>query len=314
MQIDPSSKPAESPLKNCLVRYVEIWRPDSDRLILQSATVLESSDARKVEHSKSMIRQGDGIAGSAWQQKAAVIFQDRPCIVLQQAERETGIELAAMLAVPFFENGALVNVIVFGFGRGHGGVEIWARDDRDELSISGSFYDGLPTFDFMSRHVRFPKGAGLPGNCWKRSQPGMISQPGMNPDFIRSFDQDPAELATCLGVPISHEYGYPASILLFLSSTDSPFARRIDLLTCDTDAPTEEEPFPGIEITDWQSSDESISDFQIRWNSVCKRLASTRQAILMDRSQTDLPNGFHSALVIPLFSKQQISNVIGLLF
>ena len=56
-------------------------------------------------------------------------------------------------------------------------------------------------------------------------------------NFIRSFDRDPADLGQCIGLPISREYGFPASILLLLSNSERPLGSAIDVWRCESQKP-----------------------------------------------------------------------------
>ena len=174
---------------NCLIRYIEIWSPGTggdDRLHLDSCKVVQPGAYRDVGSSVTTLAAGEGIAGSALQQRAPVIFQGLPGVELSRISAQSGVAITAMIAFPVFDEHELVNVIGLGLVEGDSAVEIWSRDDRDELAISGSYYHGLESLDYISRYVRFPKGAGLPGHCWKYNQPKMLTQPATHPGFICS--------------------------------------------------------------------------------------------------------------------------------
>ena len=195
---------------------------------------------------------------------------------------------------------------MFGLAVGNGGLEIWSRDDRDELAISGSYYQGLPSFEFISQHVRFPKGAGLPGACWKEDRPRIIAQPQTAPDFIRSFDRDPAHLGDCVGLPIGREYGFPAAILLLLSDENLPLALKLDV---------------------WHKQSESSSSDEIVFSgtrpetanatwcqAICDQLIESPNALLLDQSSALLPNNYQSGLFLPFYDGKDLTDVFVVLF
>ena len=135
-----------------LVNYVEVWTlPTSEDdeaqpdLQLDHAYVIDSEQPRRLDAS-GQNKPGEGIAGSAWKQKGPVILEGENSSVLQHVNSVSGVPIKALLAIPVYNDYTLVNVVVFGLTAGHGGVEVWSRDDRDELAINGAYYEGLESF------------------------------------------------------------------------------------------------------------------------------------------------------------------------
>ena len=139
----------------------------------------------------------------AWNQRSAVILQEAPSELLQRISTQNGLELTALIAYPIIHGHDVLSVVVLGIGCGPGAFEVWSRDDRDELSISASYYSGLKSLEFISRYVRFPKGAGLPGVVWKSRQPKLVVNLAKSPDFMRSFDSGETQPDTGLGLPVA---------------------------------------------------------------------------------------------------------------
>ena len=299
---------------SCLIRYVEIWTPAPDnpqQVILESANIIDPESLSPVSPSVKIFNDGEGAIGSAMRQRAPVIFQDSPCADLERIRHETNVNISAILAFPVYFEDKLINVIAFGLIEGHGAAEIWTRDDRDELSISGSFYRGLDSFEFISQHVKFPKGAGLPGVCWKQGIPKMLNDPNGNPNFIRSFDRDRAKLTSVIGLPISRTYGYPASILLLMSSEANPLSNYGALVKVEADEPTEDVPLPAMQATAIEcSSDggESISWQQAVVDSVA---GCGRCSIL---AGDEIGDGYHAAIAVPFSKKGRTDRVLILAF
>ena len=301
-----------------LVNYVEVWtlpaseddeaQPD---LQLDHAYVIDSEQPRRLDAS-GQNKPGEGIAGSAWKQKGPVILEGENSSVLQHVNNVSGVPIKALLAIPVYNDYTLVNVVVFGLTAGHGGVEVWSRDDRDELAINGAYYEGLESFEFISQYVRFPKGAGVPGACWRDGRPRIVSQPQLAPNFIRSFDKDPATPSLCIGLPIGREYGFAASIILLLSDADKPFARNFNLWHCESAASCEEEPHPTIKFL---NPSVDVADFDLSvCQSICDRVAATRQTILLTSAEDGLPAGYRFGVVIPFFVNESINDLAVLLF
>ena len=298
---------------SCLIRYMEVWTPDPDvanRVQLQSANVIEPGNLRGVAASVTEVTAGDGIVGSAVQQRAPVIYQDLPSVDISRISAESGVEITAVLAFPVYDNEDLVNVILFGFVDGYGAVELWSRDDRDELAISGSFYRGLEQFEYISQHVKFPKGAGLPGHCWKFNEPKMINDPASNPNFIRSFDRDPAQLDSVIGIPVSREYGFPSAIMLLLSSAQTPVANYASIAKVSSEKPTEAMPFPPIAISTIEGSTEESES--VTWHQeVVDQIAKTRSVTVVAANEA---NGHCPGIAIPCFAKSVVDRVVFFMF
>ncbi len=289
---------------SCLIRYVEVWTPaldNSGQLVLESANLINPENLTPISPSVTSFSDGEGAIGSAMRQRGTVIFQDMPCADLERVHNETGADITAFMAFPVYFEDKLINVVGFGLIDGHGAVEIWTRDDRDELSISGSFYGGLEAFEYISQHVKFPKGAGLPGVCWKQGIPKMVNDPGANPNFIRSFDRDPAKLISAVGLPISRSYGYPASILLLLSSQANPLAKYMGIVKVDAEEPTEDEPHPEMQATTVECS--SVKDeTEITWQQAAiAQFAHTGRATILTGDAVG--EGFHAGIAIPFTRK-----------
>lgn len=239
-----SSTSRTSASTSTLVQYIEVWITDTDgqSMSLKSHTRLRGSLVDS-ESSDRRVRCGEGIAGMALHQRHAIILQEAPSDLLQRIGAKNGMELAALIAYPVMRGHEVLSVIVFGISSGPGAFEVWSRDDRDELSISASYYSGLKSFEFISRHVKFPKGAGLPGAVWKSGQPKLAQNLAHSAGFMRSFAADETELNTGLGLPVGSSAGNSESILLLLSSDAKPFAVGFEIwqpqasLDIEADAP-----------------------------------------------------------------------------
>lgn len=215
-----------------LVQYIEVWHlaDDGQTMQLRHYARLRGRIADSGTSERS-VRIGDGIAGMAWNQRRAVILQEAPSELLERIGTQNGLELIALIAYPIMRGHDVLSVVVFGISDGPGAFEIWSRDDRDELSISASYYSGLKSLEFMSRFVRFPKGAGLPGTVWKTGLPKLAPDLGRNSNFMRSCHADEADLTTGLGLPVGSAAGHAESILLLLSSQSVPIALAFEIWT-----------------------------------------------------------------------------------
>ena len=260
-----------------LVQYIEVWHlaDDGQMLQLRHGACLRGRVTDSGSSNRS-VRIGDGIAGMAWNQRRAVILQEAPSELLQRIGTQNGLELIALIAYPIMRGHDVLGVVVFGISDGPGAFEVWSRDDRDELSISASYYSGLKSLEFMSRYVRFPKGAGLPGTVWKTGLPKLAPDLGHNANFMRSCHADEAELNTGLGLPVGSAAGHAESILLLLSTQSAPIALAFEIWT------------PGV-VTDDSTEFQCIS---ADWTAVVEdgeRPAIESHVTLLSAWQTGLP-------------------------
>lgn len=216
--------------QSTLVQYIEIWIPEDDGQAMRlmdharlNGSVVDSATPGRRVHS------GEGVAGMAWNQRSAIILQESPSELLQRIGIQNGLELTALVAYPIMRGHDVLSVVVFGISDGPGAFEIWSRDDRDELSISSSYCSGLRSLEFISRYVKFPKGAGLPGKVWKSGQPKLAADLTNNPTFMRSCEADETVLQTGLALPVGSAAGNSDSVLLMLSAEQMPIANAFEL-------------------------------------------------------------------------------------
>ena len=296
-------------------RYAEVWEPmaGGSRLQLSASSTLDpDSGDITIPDAGETLEIGEGISGSAAKQSDAVILQDE-CVALNTARSRSGCDLTALVAIPVFDIGRLVSVVVFGLGEGFGGLEIWRPDERHELSIQGSYYRGLSSFEYMSQYVRFPLGSGLPGACWSHSKPRIVDAPATNGEFIRSFSKDPANLSSCCGLPIGWETGNSGSVLLMLSAEQKPLARFIDVVNISSKRPTDDLPKPILHCEERKASPPGFA--QRSWpESLMTKVAEERCAMLVNTADHGLKIEAEKLVVIPFFNQGRITQLTGFWF
>lgn len=220
----------KSAATSTLVQCIEVWDVDAQASLMRlTGHVRFRGNLMDFETPGRSVRSGGGLAGMAWHQRHAVVLQESPSELLQQLGTRKGLDLSALVAFPVIRGHEVLSVVVLGISPGPGAFEVWSRDDRDELSISASYYSGLKSFELISRHVRFPKGAGLPGTVWKTGRCQLAGNLAHSPGFMRSFAADETELNTGLGLPVGSSAGNCDSVLLMLSSYAKPVARAMEI-------------------------------------------------------------------------------------
>ena len=307
--------------KETLVRYVEVWTPNEDatRLTLVATQVTGPITRKKPKHKVVSVAKGAGLAGTAWQQKAVSIVHRDDVGQLDRINVRSDHDLTAVLAIPVFFQQEIRGVVVIGLGDGFGAAEIWTRDDRDELAVSASHYAGLESFEFITRYTRFPKGAGVPGRVWQSGLPYLLQKLGHSDSFIRSFGNDEAEIGAAIGLPIGHERGFPASVLLLLSSTATPIASLTELWECEqsavVDAGMPVARLIGVTRIAGGSVSVGSGSSPEAWQfELLQKTESAGQPLLVTAEEAELPTGAKFNLSIPLFKNDVLRNVLNLMF
>ena len=311
--LEADSGPTEC--QTTLVRYFEIWTPaeDGESLELKAARLADGTD-RIADIPVQQVTEGEGLAGRAWHQQSATILQEAPSELLDAISRESGVQLMAVVAVPLFGNTGIRGVIVLGLGPGAGSVEVWSRDDRDELSVSSGYYSELPAFEYISRYVRFPKGGGLPGNVWKTGRPSLVQNLPQQALFVRALDKDPERLQAGLGLPISSALGFASSVLLLLSGESTPLFAEMELWHCENVPAEHEDVAPSIRLTSTTRGSSSSTDDPLPWQQSLAANVAALQTPLLAADDSSLPEEFSMALCVPVFQGSEIVGIASLIF
>lgn len=292
-----------------LISYVEVWRLNEGGTALDRSTTrfVGQPDREDSNLGHRTLKPGEGIAGAAWKQRSVVLIQDQPNNRLQQIVHETDRGLAAVVALPVFCQNEILGVLVLGLTESFGAVEVWARDERDELAIADAHYSGLPSFEFITRYTRFPKGAGVPGAVWKSGLPKIAHDLKNSAGFIRSFGNDPATVSTAVGLPIAMSGGFPASVLLFLEASDAPLSRRTELVSCEPDKSGDGVIATSVQVVGQLQPTEANSWHQ----SVAQQIHSSGGPCLMETPSSE-SSDFHVAW--PVYAGNQLVSFLGLTF
>jgi hypothetical protein len=319
-----SSQPHESSISaqptieqgGLLIQSLQVWLPDDrqQQLHLQSAALTTPRPHLTDDHKPAPLTCGQGIAGRAWQQRCATLLQEEPSQLLSEYSQQFRTPVKAVLAIPIFRQQQICGVVVLGLNEGYGGAEIWCRDDRDELAVSAGHYAGLPAFEFISRHTRFPKGAGVPGRVWRTAQPLIASNLAADADFVRSFGNDPATVTSVVGIPIDTDHGFARSVLLLLYAQQNPWCNALTLLPCETD----DEGTVRLSDKDLQSIDtpahidnsvSAITDQRSQFGALIREVGQQQAPVLLSANQ---PAGV--VLGMPVYVGATLHSVLSFQF
>ena len=226
-----------------LLRAVEVWSPTADGLQLErTSSFYAGADAFEAVSEKTKFHRGNGLPGLVWEAGIPVVFNDLAStdFVRHEAARED--ELSAGIGVPVFDGPDLVAVLLFLCHTSEicaAAFESWIIEEtRNELMPGTGFYSNLDRFRRMTQYLRFPYGAGLPGDVWQTRMPRIINRLANSTDFLRASGADAEGLDFGLAVPVVRDHDEIQSVVLLLSSDRSPISQVIQIWTPNEDRST----------------------------------------------------------------------------
>jgi hypothetical protein len=217
------------------IRAVEIWIPNKDGLLEFGEARYERGLEEFREISElAVFAHGEGLPGMAWAARHPIILTDLVDSYFRRADEARMLGLSCAVAIPIFAGDVLKAVVGLFFGRdvddAVGAIELWHNeaDHSHELSLVDGYYGAADAFAFNSRQMKFPRGYGLPGRAWKADAPIVIAGLGESPQFLRARDAAESGIGFALAIPYTPN-DKSTWIITFLSSFDTPFARRFEI-------------------------------------------------------------------------------------
>ena len=223
-----------------LLRAVEVWCPDEDGLQLErTSSFYADADAFEAVSEKTKFHPGSGLPGLVWEAGVPVVFDDLESTDFVRHEAARMDELTAGVGVPVFDGEKLVSVLLFLCHTSEisaAAFESWIIEvTRNELMPGTCFYANLDRFRRMTLYLRFPYGAGLPGDVWQTRMPRLISRLANSTDFLRASGADAEGLDFGLAVPVIRNQDEVRSVVLLLSANRSPISQVIQIWTPNED-------------------------------------------------------------------------------
>lgn len=211
------------------IEVSEVWKPDGDRLVLDSGDY-GALDAFASASGRESFARGEGLPGKAWAEGRPVVLKEFDGSYFKRTEAAKEAGLTSAVAVPVFDGADLKAVLVVLCADDDartGAIEIWAEQD-DLLMLEDGYYGAAKHFEWVSQHTHFPRGQGLPGGVWAAQTPILMRDLGSGYRFIRADSAGKAGLTTGLGAPIPTPDG-KTYVLTLLSARGTPIARRFEL-------------------------------------------------------------------------------------
>jgi hypothetical protein len=222
-----------------MTRAIEVWEPCSNgsELVWSEGFYSDMPDVAAASEGLTF-RVGEGLPGKAWQLQTPVVMHNLFEGNFKRSEAAAAAGLCCGIALPFFLEAKLMGVLVFLCDNRvgtRGGVEIWKPNDRRELGLSDSYYAGLDQIARLSPFIRFPRGGGMPGKVWQMRFPKIVGDLSNSPGFIRGNGAQADALQAGVGIPFMRSPWELDSVVLLLSSRQSPFARGMEIWMCGDD-------------------------------------------------------------------------------
>lgn len=177
---------------------------------------------------------------SAAEEVISRISQDRTPLVINRSVGSNGsTKNKAVLAIPIIAEQSLLAILILYIecaADAQGAIEIWSRDERDELGLNGAVFANLGRFAGISKHVRFPRGSGLPGQSWEDRECKLLTGLGRASGFMRAAGARVGGLDVGIALPVMKSEHDLDSVLLLLSSVNTPLARVFEIWDVDSAA------------------------------------------------------------------------------
>ncbi|MGZ3252895.1 MAG: GAF domain-containing protein [Burkholderiaceae bacterium] len=217
------------------IKAAEVWVPSDDGQLLEFGNGTFGSARRFATITKSMcFGRGEGLPGRAWDGGRPILLNnlDDPYFRRATAARAAGLSCA--VALPFFQRDKLTAVLVIfcSHGDAAAAMELWhnnAHIATDMTLVAGAYGPHGAAFESISHETSLPRGAGLPGQAWRRGE--VIFMDDLSAEqhhFVRAEQVAAAGLKRGLAIPMESLHAADRHVITFLVGSDLPLAKRIE--------------------------------------------------------------------------------------
>lgn len=219
----------EAVITSNLLKVVEVWTPAENGQLTVDSAIYQGVEAFEEASRNLTLAEGTGLPGWVWSAGVPVLFDDLNSADFVRNEAAAESNLGAGFGLPVFDGDDLAAVMIFLFDSHElatGAFESWLPNDvRNELELGTGYYSKLERFRRLSQYLRFPYGAGLPGEVWQTLTPALISRLGEAAQFLRASGAEADGLESGLAVPVVQSTDTLRSVFVMLSGDESPIAR-----------------------------------------------------------------------------------------
>jgi hypothetical protein len=216
------------------IQAAEIWVLSKDRTQLEFGGGLYGPLEELRAGSENLrFGFGEGLPGKAWAAGHPVVLKDIAPTGFERAAAAKAAGLTCAAALPVFAGEFLMAVVVFFCGDDDthvGAIELWHHDPvaSNDLKLADGYFGAADTFEFNARHIKFPRGYGLPGRAWRAHMPLIMKDLLNSKDFLRAAQALEIGINRGLGIPYAPVSGH-AYVLTFLSARNTPLVRRLEI-------------------------------------------------------------------------------------
>lgn len=222
-------------ITSSLLRVIEVWTPDADGALTVESAIYSGVDQFEQSSEGLRLTDGAGLPGWVWSAGVPVLFEDLCSRDFVRNEAAAASNLGAGFGLPVFDGDELAAVMIFLFDADElvkGAFESWLPNEiRNELELGTGYYSSLERFRRLSQYLRFPYGAGLPGEVWQTLSPRLIDRLGESSQFLRASGAEGDGLRSGLAVPIVSGDDTLRSVFVLLSANEPPIARALQTWT-----------------------------------------------------------------------------------
>ncbi len=220
-------------IASSLLKVVEVWTPSADGTLAVDSAMYADVDQFSMATQSLRLDSGTGLPGWVADARVPVLFDDLTSADFVRSDAATKSNLGAGFGLPVFDGDELTAVMIFLFDAdelARGAVESWLPNTtRHELELGTGYYSDLDRFRRLSQYLRFPYGAGLPGEVWQMLTPQLIDRLGESSHFLRASGAVADGLDSGLAVPIVSGSEHLNAVFVLLSSNASPIARALQI-------------------------------------------------------------------------------------
>lgn len=215
------------------IRVIEIWVPSKDRRRLELGSGLYGP-LSAFETASQAISFGydEGLPGKAWAAGHPIVLKNLTSSYFKRGDVAAAAGLSCGVALPIFAGPFLLAVIVLfcGDDRNHvGAIELWhTPPGLNEMSLVDGYYGTAEVFEWSSRHTKFMRGTGLPGQVWETGMPVILEDLGRSRRFLRWESAERVGINRGVGIPCGRDTD-GVWVLTLLSALGTPIARRFEL-------------------------------------------------------------------------------------
>lgn len=228
---------AEDDSKQTFIRATEIWVPTEDGRTLELGSGLYGplSDFETVSR-ETRFDYDEGLPGKAWAAGHPIVLKNLTDSYFKRGEAAKMAGLTCAVALPIFAGPSLKAVIVLfcGDDREHvGAIEVWHTPlNTFEMGLVDGYYGTAEVLEWSSRHIKFMRGIGLPGQTWDTGMPVIMEDLGRSRRFLRWESAQRIGINRGVGIPCGRD-GEGIWVLTFLSALGTPIARRFETWVAD---------------------------------------------------------------------------------